>query len=144
MKRRDRRRKGGRKETEIKLVLRFSRRWILSWFTVVIKKRGLDWMIGFIDHSFTITRNNNKSSAEPFFLDYRILAPFWFFWLIWVRESELLYDWRFTANQFVLAPSPLRLKARFLFQLNTCGNSPYVTFSLTRRLVCLLWICFAS
>jgi hypothetical protein len=24
-------------------------------------------------------------------------------------ESELLYDWRFTANQFVLATSPLRL-----------------------------------
>jgi hypothetical protein len=24
-------------------------------------------------------------------------------------ESDLLYDWRFTANQFVLAPSPLRL-----------------------------------
>jgi hypothetical protein len=24
-------------------------------------------------------------------------------------ESELLYDWRFTANQFVLAPSPFRL-----------------------------------
>jgi hypothetical protein len=23
--------------------------------------------------------------------------------------SELLYDWRFTANQFALAPSPLRL-----------------------------------
>jgi hypothetical protein len=27
-------------------------------------------------------------------------------------ESELLYDWRFTANQFVLAPSTLRLTAR--------------------------------
>jgi hypothetical protein len=34
-------------------------------------------------------------------------------------ESELLYDWRFTANQFVLAPSPLRLTTRdFFFQLN--------------------------
>jgi hypothetical protein len=30
-------------------------------------------------------------------------------------ESELLYDWRFTANQFVLAPSPLRLTARIFF-----------------------------
>jgi hypothetical protein len=27
-------------------------------------------------------------------------------------ESELLYDWRFTANQFVLAPSPLRITDR--------------------------------
>jgi hypothetical protein len=30
-------------------------------------------------------------------------------------QSELLYDWRFTANQFVLTPSPLRLTARIFF-----------------------------
>jgi hypothetical protein len=30
-------------------------------------------------------------------------------------DSELFYDWRFTANQFVLAPSPLRFKARITF-----------------------------
>jgi hypothetical protein len=30
-------------------------------------------------------------------------------------ESESLYDWRFTANQFFLAPSLLRLMARDLF-----------------------------
>jgi hypothetical protein len=54
-------------------------------------------------------------------------------------ESELLYDWRFTANQFVLAPSPLRLTARNLFfYLNTCDHSPYVTSSLTRGWVCRL------
>jgi hypothetical protein len=48
-------------------------------------------------------------------------------------ESELLYDWRFTANLFVLAKSPLRLTtSNFIFQLNTCGYSPYVTSSLTR------------
>jgi hypothetical protein len=28
-------------------------------------------------------------------------------------------------------------------QLKPCGHSPYVTYSLTRGLVCLLWICFA-
>jgi hypothetical protein len=49
-------------------------------------------------------------------------------------ESVLLYDLRFTANQFVLATSPLRLTAsNFIFQMNTCGYSPYVTSSLTRR-----------
>jgi hypothetical protein len=32
---------------------------------------------------------------------------------------------------------------RFFFQLNSCGNSPYITSSLTRRWVCLLWICLA-
>jgi hypothetical protein len=58
-------------------------------------------------------------------------------------KSELLYDCRFTANQFVLASSPLRPTARNFFQLNFCGNSSYVTFSLMRRWVCPLWICFA-
>jgi hypothetical protein len=29
--------------------------------------------------------------------------------LIWIQESKLLYEWRFTANQFLLARSPLRL-----------------------------------
>jgi hypothetical protein len=53
---------------------------------------------------------------------------------------ELLYDWWFTANQFFLAPSPLRIT---FLQLNPCGHGPYVTFPLTRRWVWLLWICFA-
>jgi hypothetical protein len=48
-------------------------------------------------------------------------------------QSELLYDWQFTANQFVLATSPLRLTtSNFIFQLNTCGYRPYVTSSLIR------------
>jgi hypothetical protein len=54
-------------------------------------------------------------------------------------ESELLYDWRFTVNQFVLVTSPLRLTtSNFIFQLNTCGYSPYVISSLTRGWVCRL------
>jgi hypothetical protein len=57
--------------------------------------------------------------------------------LVSESESELLYDWRFTANQFVLAPSPVKLTARiFSFQLNTCGYSSYVTSPLTRGCVC--------
>jgi hypothetical protein len=49
------------------------------------------------------------------------------------NHSELLYDWRCTADQFVLATSPLRLTtSNFIFQLNTCGYSPYVTSSLTK------------
>jgi hypothetical protein len=53
-------------------------------------------------------------------------------------ESELL-DWRFTAKQFVLASSPLRLTtSNFVFQMNTCGYSPYVTSSLTTGWVCRL------
>jgi hypothetical protein len=54
-------------------------------------------------------------------------------------ESELLYDWWCTANQLILAPSPLRLKpSNYFFPLNTCGHGPYVTSSLTRGWVCHL------
>jgi hypothetical protein len=54
-------------------------------------------------------------------------------------QSELLYDWRFTAIQFVLATSLLRLTtSNLIFELNTCGYSPYVTSSLTRGWVCRL------
>jgi hypothetical protein len=59
-------------------------------------------------------------------------------------QSESLYDWQFTANQLVLAPSPLRLTARISFsQLSTCGHSPYITFSLTRGWVCHLQLLLA-
>jgi hypothetical protein len=51
-------------------------------------------------------------------------------------KQKLLYDWRFTANQFVLASGPLRPTTRdFFFHLNSCGNSSYVTSSLRRRWV---------
>jgi hypothetical protein len=62
-------------------------------------------------------------------------------------ESELLWNWRFTANQYVLATSPLTLTtSNFIFQLNTCSYSLYVTSSLTRERVCLwqLLLVFAS
>jgi hypothetical protein len=45
----------------------------------------------------------------------------------WAQRSELLYDWRFTANEF-LATSPLRPTTRiYIFRLNICGYSSYVT-----------------
>jgi hypothetical protein len=48
-------------------------------------------------------------------------------------ESESLYDWRFTSNQFVLARNFLSLTTKKLFfQLDPCRHCPYVTFSLTR------------
>jgi hypothetical protein len=54
-------------------------------------------------------------------------------------QSQSLYDWRFTANQFVLATSPLRhTTSNFIFQLNPCGYSPYVISSLARGWVSLL------
>jgi hypothetical protein len=59
-------------------------------------------------------------------------------------ESELLYDWRFTGSQFVLATSPLRLTtSNFIFQLSTCSYSSYATHSLTRGWVCRLQLLLA-
>jgi hypothetical protein len=58
-------------------------------------------------------------------------------------ESGLLFDWRFTANQFILAPCPLRPTTIIFFQLNTCAYSPYVTSSLTRGWVCRLKLLLA-
>jgi hypothetical protein len=52
-------------------------------------------------------------------------------------ESHLLYDWRFTGNQSVLARSPEApwdSRPVILF----CGHSPYVTSSSMRRWVCRL------
>jgi hypothetical protein len=58
-------------------------------------------------------------------------------------ESQLLYDQRFTANQFVLVPSPLRPTTSNFFQLNTYGYSPYVSSSLMRDCVCHLELLLA-
>jgi hypothetical protein len=59
-------------------------------------------------------------------------------------NSELLDDWRFTVNQFVLAPSPLRTKNNHSFiQLNTWDYSPYVTSTLTGGSVCRLQLLLA-
>jgi hypothetical protein len=38
---------------------------------------------------------------------------------------------------------PLENHDQIFFQLIPCGNSPYVISSLSRRCVCLLWICLA-
>jgi hypothetical protein len=57
--------------------------------------------------------------------------------------SELLYDWRFTVNQVILAPGPLRPTTNVFFQLNTCGYNPYVTSSVTRGWVCRLQLLLA-
>jgi hypothetical protein len=66
----------------------------------------------------------------------RCLAAFWTMEIPSLCvESELLYDWRFTANQFILASSRLRPMTNILFQWNTCR---YVTSSFMRGLVCRL------
>jgi hypothetical protein len=76
-------------------------------------------MIGFIDAFFTFSLNHNQLQQLTI-NDCLRLAPFSFSFLFESEsesesESELLYDWWFTVNRFVLVPSPLRLKARFFF-----------------------------
>jgi hypothetical protein len=62
--------------------------------------------------------------------------PYFQFSLI-LSESRVRF--RVTAIQFLLATSTLRPTTRiFIFQLNTCGYSPYVTCSLARGWVCSL------
>jgi hypothetical protein len=59
--------------------------------------------------------------------------------------SELLDDWRLIANQFVLTTIPLRFTtSNFIFQLNTCSYSPYVTSSLMSGWICPLNCCWSS
>jgi hypothetical protein len=53
----------------------------------------------------------------------------------WLSE---LYDWRLTADQFVLSTSPLRLPTNNLFNWTLVVRSPYVTSSTTRGWVCRL------
>jgi hypothetical protein len=58
---------------------------------------------------------------------------------------EWLSDWRFTANQYVLATNPLRLMTNnFIFQPDTCGYSLHVTYSLTRRWYVVYNWCWSS
>jgi hypothetical protein len=57
--------------------------------------------------------------------------------------SELIYDGRFTGNQFVLSPSPLRSAKSIFFQLSTWGFCPYGTSSLTWGWVCRLQLLLA-
>jgi hypothetical protein len=59
-----------------------------------------------------------------------------------LSKSKLPCDWRFTVNQFILASGSLRLMAKdFFSNWNLAGNRPYVISSVTRRWVCLLWMC---
>jgi hypothetical protein len=55
-------------------------------------------------------------------------------WLLNQIKWNLFFDWWFTANQSVLASSSLT-QPQIFFQLNPCGHSPYVTFSLMRKWV---------
>jgi hypothetical protein len=51
-----------------------------------------------------------------------------------VKVKVIVILRRFTANHFILAPSPLRPKTGYFLQLNPCGNSPYVNILSDEKL----------
>jgi hypothetical protein len=76
-----------------------------------------------------VTQTGTHSLTGPFLHTWKQLIP--------ESESQILYDWSFTANQVVLVPSPFRFTINFFLQLNSYGHSPCITSSLTRKWVCL-------
>jgi hypothetical protein len=101
-----------------------------------------DWAQGFTSlHTLQIT-TKALSSVRLVILRRSFSGMCFYQWRMSIPESdsksELLYNWLFTANQFVLAPIPLILTAGIFSQLNTCDHSPYITSSLTRGWVCHL------
>jgi hypothetical protein len=97
-------------------------------------KTGFELEIGFTAQFLRTNRNHNKLQQPTINLQPNpssLTAEDSLHSDFELSESELLYDWRFTAYQLVLATSPLRPTTRiFIFQINTCGFSPYVTPSL--------------
>jgi hypothetical protein len=82
---------------------------------------------------FLVTDLNNGDSSASVLMS--LLAAYYSQLTHWESESQLLYDLRFTANKFILAPSPLRSTTRNFFQLNPYDHSPYELSSLTRGCV---------
>jgi hypothetical protein len=58
-----------------------------------------------------------------------------------VKKSQLVYNWRFTANQSS-RQAPFRIKTKD-FLTNSCGHGPYVTSSLAKGWVCNLQLLLA-
>jgi hypothetical protein len=71
----------------------------MSWF-VIAEPCVQFWMTSC---GILAAKSAMKQIFFPSFLDFLFLI------IIPKSESKLLYDWRFTASQFVLAPSPLRI-----------------------------------
>jgi hypothetical protein len=89
----------------------------------------------FTSSSLVTAYNNGYSSV--FALNFSLNGgslPTELLFRVWVTLPG-----RFTANQFVLATTPLRLSTSiFFFQLNTCFHSPYITSSLAKGWLCTL------
>jgi hypothetical protein len=125
---------------------------------LIITGSGLyDWiywhLLYKLSESQLITITHNQSSAEPFFVDCRGLAPFSFSFYDWFIHSDLSQSQSQSQSQsyftigglpqisssWLRAPRASQPECFFFFShLNTCGHSPYITSSLTRRRVCHL------
>jgi hypothetical protein len=83
-------------------------------------------------------RMKNYSRISSWFLFLLQLPWTTTVWRILSLASESQSYFTTGGLPFVLATSPLRLTTSYIFQLNTCGYSLYVTSSLIRGWVCRL------
>jgi hypothetical protein len=101
-------------------------------FRVALSGLGRSCLHDFLSHVHTGVDSRHGKKGFPSFPANKSINT--------LLTSELLYDWQFTANQFVLARSPLRLNtSNFIFKLNDCGYNLYVTSSLMKGWVCRLY-----
>jgi hypothetical protein len=102
--------------------------------------------------SLAVARQRLLTEDVPLQLGSRII-PALSYQLLWTYWSKIKVKIKGTLRLAVYRQSvrpgvkPLETHdQRFYFiflQLNPCIHSPHVTSSLTRRWVCLLWICFS-
>jgi hypothetical protein len=91
--------------------------------------------------SFLATDFNTVTITVSLNYTHSLLFTAWLSTEHWARRQSQGHS----QSYFVLATSPLRLTTRtFIFQLNTCGYSPYVTSCLTRGCGVVYNCCWAS
>jgi hypothetical protein len=64
-------------------------------------------------------------------------------WLCFLESQSYFRTGRLPPISLPWCQGPWDPWLEIFFQLNSCGNSPYAISSLTKRWVCLLWICLA-
>jgi hypothetical protein len=93
---------------------------------------------------FLVTVLNNEDFSAS------VVTPLPAGWYSIESQTQSKIQVRFTLRLAVYRQSfrhgvkPLETHDQRFFQMHPCGNNPYVISCLTRRWVCLVWICLAS
>jgi hypothetical protein len=89
-------------------------------------------------NTLQFTTGHTKSSHSA------VSSPVFAWWWITTMFSASILMFLLSGDCPRTDPCPMKLKTRdFFFQLTPCHHSPYVTSSLRRGWVCLLWIYLA-